>query len=160
MLFIDILSPACHVRALRDLQFTLPMRVCEPSACNLLETDIAILSSCAVNGWHWEEKNRMHWIKEQIPAMLNQLRLECPSSNVHIRVVEVSKVDGHVRFRSPFEASGNTTWLLVQCASQWALGTCVWHMVHMAHCVTLPLNIFTSVDYQHSPECEAAVFGK
>lgn len=50
-----------------------------------------------VNGWHWEEKNRMHWVRERVPAMLDQLAVECPSRNVHIRITEVSKIEGHVR---------------------------------------------------------------
>lgn len=39
----------------------------------------------------------MHWVKERVPAMLDQLAVECQSSNVRVRIKEVSKVEGHVR---------------------------------------------------------------
>jgi activator of HSP90 ATPase len=51
-----------------------------------------------VNGWHWEEKNRMHWVKERVPELLQQLSAEAPGKRVIVRVKEVVKVDGHVRF--------------------------------------------------------------
>ena len=50
-----------------------------------------------VNGWHWEEKQRMHWMRERIPVLLKDLTAESTEDSGSVRVKEVTKVDGDVR---------------------------------------------------------------
>lgn len=39
----------------------------------------------------------MHWVRERVPAMLDQLGpVECQTSKVQVRIKEVSKVEGQV----------------------------------------------------------------
>eukprot|EP00892_Ulva_mutabilis_P012854 jgi/Ulvmu1/9941/UM058_0024.1 len=48
-----------------------------------------------VNGWHWEEKNRMHWVRESIPAWLSGIEANCPTRKACVKFAQVNKVDGH-----------------------------------------------------------------
>jgi hypothetical protein len=50
-----------------------------------------------VNGWHWEEKQRMHWMRERIPKLLQDLSADDPTAAGKVRVKEVTSVDGDVR---------------------------------------------------------------
>lgn len=49
-----------------------------------------------VNGWHWEEKNRMHWVKESVPTWLSGIEATCQSRKASVRFAQVNKIDGHV----------------------------------------------------------------
>ena len=50
-----------------------------------------------VNGWHWEEKQRMHWMQERIPQMLHGLQADSAQDIAAIRVKEVTSIKGDVR---------------------------------------------------------------
>lgn len=50
-----------------------------------------------VNGWHWEEKERMHWIRDRIPELLKGLAAENPADQASVVVKEVTSIDGDVR---------------------------------------------------------------
>ena len=49
-----------------------------------------------VNGWHWEEKERMHWIRERVPELLKGICAENPAEQARVRVKEVTSIDGEV----------------------------------------------------------------
>lgn len=47
-----------------------------------------------VNGWHWEEKDRMAWARERIASMLEGLTANAAPLHAELRVNKVSKIDG------------------------------------------------------------------
>lgn len=49
-----------------------------------------------MNGWHWEEKNRMHWVKESVPTWLSGIEATCQSRKASVKFAQVNKIDGHV----------------------------------------------------------------
>jgi activator of HSP90 ATPase len=51
-----------------------------------------------VNAWHWEEKQRIHWVKERIPQILVGLAAEGAKEVATVKVKEVTSVEGDVRF--------------------------------------------------------------
>lgn len=47
-----------------------------------------------VNGWHWEEKNRLIWCRERLQQLLPAI---LPADAGGLRITEVSNVTGEVR---------------------------------------------------------------
>jgi activator of HSP90 ATPase len=47
-----------------------------------------------VNGWHWEEKNRLDWCKQRLTEVLTAIE---PAESGNLRIVRVTDVVGEVR---------------------------------------------------------------
>ena len=56
-----------------------------------------------VDGWHWEEKQRLPWLREKLPELLVGLQAESSADGAAVRVTEVKSVDGEVCHPRPLE---------------------------------------------------------
>ena len=54
-----------------------------------------------VNGWHWEEKNKLQWAKERLGELLGSCQAKFESHEGHAEVTGLKDVTGEVKSEHP-----------------------------------------------------------
>lgn len=83
-------SPRFGARALRACGVMCALADATGVACGADGTN--------VGAWHWEEKNRMDWVRQRLPEALCGLRADAGAPlDAELSVSRISKIEGHVR---------------------------------------------------------------